>query len=141
MNSDTWAKVHGATTHFPIALSLFAAACDLVGFFGWSRSPFRAIREVAAYAIAAAAVGTIPAVVSGLLLTRGEMWGEGALRWHHRFVWPAFALIIAAAVWRMRTRRDLTRPMLAAYLLVAVAGSGLVSAAGYWGGELLQRFS
>lgn len=141
MISDTWAKVHGAATHFPIALSLFATACDLVALLGWNRAHTRTFRDVGMFAMAAAAIGAVPAVISGLLLTRGEAWGEGALRWHHRFVWPAFALIIAAGVWRARMRRDLTRPALAAYLLAAATASGLISAAGYWGGELLQRFS
>lgn len=141
MIPDTWAKVHGATTHFPIALSLFATACDLVAFLGWNLPLARTCRDVAVGSIVAAAVGTVPAVVSGLLLTRGETWGDGALRWHHVFVWPAFALIVAAGAWRAWTRRELTRSALAAYLLVAVMASGLVSAAGYWGGELLQRFT
>jgi uncharacterized membrane protein len=141
MIPDTWAKVHGAATHFPVALSLFATACDLAAWLGWDRTPARTFRDVGMYAMAAAAISAVPAVITGLLLTRGEAWGEGALRWHHRFVWPAFALIIAAAVWRTRMRRDLTRSALAAYLLAAATVSGLISAAGYWGGELLQRFT
>lgn len=141
MVSDTWAKVHGATTHFPIALSLAATMCDVVAFIGWNRANLRVIRDVATYAIVGAAIGSVPAVASGLILTRGEMWGEGALRWHHLFVWPAFTLIIAAGVWRACIRRDLTRRTLSAYLLIVVTASALISAAGYWGGELLQRFT
>ena len=41
------------------------------------------------------ALGSVPAVFSGLLMTKGSVLGHGALRMHHLFVWPAFALIIA----------------------------------------------
>jgi hypothetical protein len=42
-----------------------------------------------------AALGTVPAVLSGLIMTRGVVMGHGLLRLHHLFVWPAFALIVA----------------------------------------------
>jgi hypothetical protein len=44
--------------------------------------------------------GTVPAVVSGLAMTKGVMLGHDALRYHHLFAWPAFALIIGIAAWR-----------------------------------------
>ena len=62
--------------------------------------------------------------------------GQGALRPHHLFVWPAFGLLIGLATWRLFTGPRSPRPQFVAYLVVTAAAAALMSAAGYWGGEL-----
>src|SRR6476659_9392216 len=85
-----WDKLHGAMTHFPIALLLFSTACDFVSFT-FKKLPFaRGLRLVSFYGLAFAALASLGAVVSGIALTKGDMWGRGDFGWHHRFVWPAF---------------------------------------------------
>ena len=82
------------------------------------------------------AAGAVPAVISGLLMTKGVLLGHDALRTHHLFAWPAFAL-----VWRgdvAPAARDFaTRRTLGCYLAVVGLASALVLGAGYRGGEML----
>jgi hypothetical protein len=56
---------------------------------------------------------------------------------HHLFAWPAFALIVGTATWRSFAPDFSTRRATATYLAVAGLAGALVSAAGYWGGEML----
>ena len=83
------------------------------------------------------AMGTVPAVVSGLVMSKGVMLGHDTLRLHHLFVWPAFALIMGAATWRVLGKDLATRKAPAGYMAAVGLASALVMAAGYWGGELI----
>ena len=99
-----WDKLHGAMTHFPIALLLFSTACDFVSVM-LRKLPFaRELRSVSLYALAVAALASLGAVISGIVLTKGDLWGRGDFAWHHRFVWAAFGLLMALAVWRLVVR-------------------------------------
>jgi uncharacterized membrane protein len=132
-----WEQLHGATTHFPIALLLFSAMCDFASVL-FGRFAFAAgLRRVSFYGLAIAAAASIGAVVSGIALTRGNMWGSGELGWHHRFIWPAFGLLVLLAVWRLMVRDRISRVGLFVYLFLMFVASGLVAAAGYFGGELI----
>ena len=124
-------------THFPIALLLFSAACDF-GSVVLKKLAFAGeLRKASFYGLAISAVASIGAVVSGIALTKGNMWGRGELGWHHRFIWPAFGLLVALAVWRLIVRDQMSRSGLIVYLFLMFLTSGLVAAAGYFGGELL----
>jgi len=132
-----WDKLHGAMTHFPIALLLFSTACDFVSVI-FKKLPFSGgLRSVSFYGLAVAALASLGAVVSGIALTKGDMWGRGDFVWHHRFVWPAFGLLVALAVWRLVVRDAMSRTGLWLYLILLLLASGLVAAAGYFGGELV----
>ena len=132
-----WDKLHGAMTHFPIALLLFSTACDFVSVM-LKKLPFaREFRSVSLYALPVAALASVGAVISGIVLTKGDLWGRGDFAWHHRFVWPAFGLLMALAVWRLVVREAMSRFGLCLYLILMLLASGLVAAAGYFGGELL----
>ena len=132
-----WDKLHGATTHFPIALLLFSTLCDFVSVT-FKKLPFaRGLRLVSIYGLAVAALGSLGAVVSGIALTKGDLWGRGYLGWHHRFVWPAFGLLVALTVWRLVVRDEISRVGLCVYLILMLLASGFVAAAGYFGGEIL----
>jgi uncharacterized membrane protein len=132
-----WDKLHGAMTHFPIALLLFSTACDLVSVSFKERSFAPGLRLVSFYGLAGAAVASVGAVISGIALTKGDLWGRGYFAWHHRFVWPAFGLLVALAVWRLVARDATSRIALYLYLVLMLLASGLMAAAGYFGGELL----
>lgn len=132
-----WDKLHGATTHFPIALLLFSTLCDFVSVT-FKKLPFaRGLRLVSFYGLAVAALGSLSAVVSGIALTKGDLWGRGYLGWHHRFVWPAFGLLVALAVWRLVVGCEMSRVGTSVYLILMLLASGFVAAAGYFGGEIL----
>src|SRR5580704_5103590 len=100
MNSDFWAKAHGATVHFPIALVLCSGVLDLSGFLFPGLASRRGLHVAAYWTLLLGAMGTVPAVASGLAMSKGVMLGHGLVRFHHLFVWPAFALIVGLAAWR-----------------------------------------
>jgi uncharacterized membrane protein YoaK (UPF0700 family) len=86
-----------------------------------------------------AAAGTVPAVVSGLVLSRGVVLGHADLRMHHLFVWPVFALVAALGTWRILGRGGSALPIPAVYLAAVGLATALMLAAGYWGGEMVLR--
>ena len=132
-----WDKLHGAMTHFPIVLLLFSTACDFVSVI-FKKLPFaRELRLVSFYGLAVAALASLGAVISGIALTKGDMWGRGDFGWHHRFVWPAFGLLLGLATWRVLVRDAMSRTGVCLYLILMLLASGLVAAAGYFGGEIL----
>lgn len=132
-----FAKLHGASTHFPITLVLCSWMLDTIALIFARRPWSRTVQAAGLWAICAAALTMVPTVVTGLLMTRGSVWGHGMLRLHHLFVWPALALVVGLAVWRVQVRHVEGRKAYAAYLVCGCAAAGLISAAGYWGGELL----
>ncbi len=137
MNPAFWAKAHGAAVHFPLALLLSAGAIDAAAFALGARPVTRDLHAAGHWMTVAGALGSVPAVVSGLLMTKGHLLGHGALRMHHLFVWPAFALLVALATWRAWTGPHATRRMFVGYLLMVGVAAALMTAAGYWGGELM----
>ena len=137
MDAALWAKAHGATTHFPLALVLCSGVLDAAGFGFADRPIGRDLHAGGYWTMLLGALGTVPAVFSGLLMTKGAVLGHGALRMHHLFVWPAFALIIGLAAWRLLVGRCVSRRAFAGYLVGVGMATGLVLAAGYWGGELM----
>jgi uncharacterized membrane protein len=132
--------MHGAIVHFPVALTFFAAAADAAALAVWTRPVSFHLRAAAGYALVCGAVGSLPAVVSGLFLTHGELLGDGDLRRHHLFGWPAFALLIALATWRIaRWARPTWRGQGVFVLWLGVL-AGLMAATGHWGGRLALAY-
>jgi len=117
---------------------LVSAFCDGVSLFCGKAEQQRALRSTATITIVLGALGSYAAVATGLIMTKWQIWGHGTLLHHHQFVWPAFALMTGLATWRVITRRTAERPP-AAYLALMLLAAALVSGAGYWGGELLNR--
>lgn len=134
--SKLWANLHGGSTHFPIALMIASFLFDAAGYF--VREPHKRDLHVAGfYALLLGALATFVATVSGLAISAWQFFGQGTLGTHHDFVWPAFGLMIALAVWRLVVRETSSRPAFAAYLACAAVTAGVMAAAGYWGGEML----
>jgi uncharacterized membrane protein len=138
MNTKFWADIHGGTTHFPIALLIASFVFDAVAY-AVNRDPVRRDLHAASfYALLLGALGSFAAVLSGLIISRWEVFGGGQLGLHHRYVWPAFALIVGLAVWRLTVRERASRPAFGVYLVVTLLAAVAMAAAGYWGGEMLQ---
>ena len=139
MEPALWSKLHGATTHFPIALVFVSVFCDTVAFFGRGAAFRQKFRFVGTVTALLGALGSYAAVATGLGLTGGELWGHGELLRHHQFVWPSFVLMTALAAWRAATRGDPPRREEILYLGLAVLTALLVGGAGYWGGEMISK--
>ncbi len=138
MDPLIWPKLHGASTHFPMALAMAAALFDGLGFV-WPRSSPRKEQLHAAgyFTIILGALGTFPAVLSGLFMTKGVVLGHDALLFHHLFVWPAFAGLVGLGVWRSMVADRASTRGFAVYLVVLLLTASLMAGAGYWGGELI----
>jgi len=131
-----WGNIHGGSTHFPIALLFSSFLFDVAGF-GLHRKPISRDLHIAAfYALLLGALITFAAVLSGLIISDWQFTGGSALAKHHLFVWPAFGLIVALAVWRLIVQGRASRPAYGGYLLASLVATGLMLAAGYWGGEM-----
>ena len=137
MDASLWTKLHGGSTHFPIALMIASALFDLAGTV-WRRGPHsRDLHAAGFWALLLGALACLAAVLSGLLMTNWEAVGQGTLARHHLFVWPAFALMVGLAVWRVVVGDRASCHAFGVYLIVSLAAAGLMATAGYWGGELL----
>lgn len=132
--------MHGGMTHFPIALVLASIAFDLAGLVApenADRSRRAGLRAAGFYTLILGALSGFGAVVSGLVISHGETWGRGNLARHHAFLWPGFGLLIALAVWRLVVGNSASSRGFKVYLTASLTTGALMSAAGYWGGELL----
>ena len=132
-----WGNLHGGSTHLPIALMIASFLFDFAAYV-LNREPYkRDLHAAGFYSLLLGAAATFVAVLSGLVVSAWEFFGQGLLAKHHDFVWPAFGLMIGLAVWRLVTRNDATRPAFGLYLVAAALTAGVMGAAGYWGGEML----
>jgi uncharacterized membrane protein len=129
-------RLHGAAVHFPIALTLCAGAFEVAAVLFAARPWARELDAAGRLTLVLAALGSLPAIASGLWLTRGEVAGHGTLRLHHLFVWPAFALLVALATWRAIVGHRATRASLAVHACGVLVCGALLAAAGFFGGEM-----
>ena len=140
MSNALWAKMHGGTTHFPIALVMASTLFDLASFLlpdNPGKTRRAGFQAAGFYTIVLGALGAFGAVGSGLVMSQGQLWGRGNLARHHLFLWPAFGMLIGLAVWRLMVRDRASRGAFRIYLAGSMLTAVLIGAAGYWGGELL----
>ncbi len=131
--------MHGAAVHFPIALVVCSGALDALAFLAPGLDSRLGLRSASYWMIVLGAAGTVPAVLSGLFMSRGVLLGHDALRMHHLFVWPSFALVVGLATWRVTGRAQSGHGIRPGYLALLMLALGLLMAAGYWGGELILK--
>src|ERR1700740_2141411 len=97
--ANLWEMMHGGSTHLPIALMLVSAVSDGLGCLIKTDQVRDRFYVAGFIMLIAGTLGAFPAVLSGLILARWEIGGDGALFWHHVFLWPAFGLLIGFLVW------------------------------------------
>ena len=129
--------MHGGATHFPIALLMVSVVFDHAGFWWRDELRRREFRSVGFHCLLLAAAVSPFAVLSGLVLSKGQLMGTGALALHHVFIWPAFGLLTGLAVWRLVVRERASRRASGRYLVLATLTVAAMLTAGYWGGEML----
>jgi uncharacterized membrane protein len=140
MDNSLWVKMHGGTTHFPIALVITSVLFDLAGWVvpeNTDKSRRAGFHVAGFYTLVLGTLGALGAVFSGLVLSHGQLWGRGNLGRHHAFLWPAFGLLIALTVWRLVIGNRGSNRAFQIYLVVSMFTGALMATAGYWGGELL----
>ena len=129
--------MHGGSTHFPIVLLLASVVFD---FAGWRLRDEGLRRGLQLAGFGSAVVGVLGgfgAVISGLVMSRGEMLGSGYEKFHHLFVWPAFSLCVVLVAWRLCRHGRIPQGGFGVYLAGMSVASALMMGAGYWGGEML----
>lgn len=136
-NASFWERLHGGSTHLPIALALTSALLDGIGSLVPSGKIRENFRFSGYFTLLLATLGAVPAVISGLVLTHGDAFGSGVILLHHYFVWPSFALLVALAVWRSVVRHRTSKGGFSIYLIAVVTVAVGISIAGFWGGELI----
>ena len=124
---------HVELIHFPIALFITAVAFDLIG--QWTKR--RGLAQAAYYNLLAAAISTVPVLVTGLLAWQFQLEGQrlkGILLLH--LVLACVSTVMIWLVWwvHFRARRTVFLPSyrLAAELLAVV----VVALTGHLGGFL-----
>ena len=136
-NASFWERLHGGSTHLPIALALTSALLDGIGSLVPAGKMREHFRFSGYFTLLLAALGAVPAVISGLMLTHWDALGSGVILLHHYFVWPSFALLVALVVWRSVVRHRTSRVGFSIYLIAIVTVAVGISIAGFWGGELI----
>ena len=124
--------MHGAAVHFPMALVLCSGVLDVAGRLLTSSASRRGLSAAGYWTMLLGAAGSVPAVASGLVLSKGMLLGHDALRMHHLFVWPSFGLIMGLATWRA-LGKDEAHEATIGYLAVVGLAAVFVLAAGYLG--------
>jgi uncharacterized membrane protein len=139
IDPELWPKLHGAMTHFTVALSFASVLFDAAAFVFPGSNRSRGLHLAGFYTLEIGALGSFGAVFTGLIMTNWSLLGHGALGAHHAFVWPAFALLIELALWRLFVRESASRRAFGLYLVLAVVLLGLMGGAGATGGEMLLK--
>jgi mono/diheme cytochrome c family protein len=137
MNTLFWQRMHGGATHFPIVLLLASVIFDSVAWRSRDESLRRGLHLAGLGSAVVGVLGGFGAVISGLVMTRGQMLGTGYEKLHHLFVWPAFGLCVAFVAWRLFSRGTIPPLGRATYLAGMTLAAALITGAGYWGGEML----
>jgi len=137
MDEAFWLRMHGGTTHFPIALVLTSMLLDLLGYFWPSEPRRRELHTAGFYLLMVGTLASFGAVLSGLIISKWVILGTGLKARHHLFVWPSFGLMIALAIWRLLVGYEGSRQGFALYLMTMILTSVLIATAGYWGGEMV----
>lgn len=131
-----WLRIHGGATHFPIVLLFVSVLLDGLALRWPNKSARSGFHSAAALLAYIAVIASFGAVISGLVISRWRTTGTGSLLQHHLFVWPAFALSIALAVWRLLRGDRASVRAFGIYIGGMAVASALMFAAGYWGGEM-----
>ncbi|HEY3282542.1 MAG TPA: DUF2231 domain-containing protein [Armatimonadota bacterium] len=137
MPVPSWLELHGALTHFPIALLLTACAFEIVGAV--LRRPD--VRQFALWLLVGAVLTALPSLATGWL-AGGDLFGRSGspprIFVLHRAA--AFATAGGAALllaWRL-VRRDKLSPRAQSAAALALIGCSLcVGFTGYLGGKMV----
>jgi uncharacterized membrane protein len=123
----SWQHIHGASTHFPIALLAVSLFFDL-GALAFRQTGWR---TAAFYTLILGTIAAIPACLSGLTGGNGwfgnDAWTSGPINNHRLISLIASGVALLLTLWRCLRRDKLERGELVVYLIImafVVAGVG-----------------
>lgn len=125
---------HVVLIHFPVALFIGAVAFDLIA----QRSRRQGLADAAYYNLLAAAISTLPALVTGVLAWQLQLEGQklkGILLLH--LILACVSSVMIWLVWGMHFRARKRAEGLPGYrLAIEILAVGLVALTGHLGGFL-----
>ncbi len=135
-----WQHIHGASSHFPIALLILSVVFDLGSSWrknaGW--------RAVGFWCIIVAAIIAVPATVSGLSANLGwfgvEKWDAEQMVLHRNIALATGGMSIVLALWRSLRRDDLKGGAWAVYLGLAIMTALGISYTGWLGAYVARGY-
>lgn len=137
MQLPSWVELHGAITHFPIAL-LFAAFAYEAGAAIWHK---REWRIVSFWLLVAAVVMVVPALATGWLagyiFTAGSAEPPRIFVVHRLVAFVTGGLALVLLLWRVKAKDQLSDKALTASMVLTVLIAGVVGYTGYLGGEMV----
>lgn len=135
-----WQHVHGASVHFPVALAIVSALFDL-GALAFKRDTWR---TVGFWCLIAAAVVSIPAVLSGLAGQLGwfgiEKWEAGKLIQHRNLAFVCSGALLVLSAWRIAARDRASVGLRVVQLLIALVGAVAAGWTGYVGAYVARGY-
>jgi len=137
MGQIPWPEMHGAVTHFPVALLITSAAYDVGAIV--LRKP--AWRAASLWMLLAAAILALPALLSGAMTGEAMFGSSGpapAVYTSHRaaaFATTVLAILLLA--WRGATRDNLEKGALGVSVILSVLVAGSVGYTGFLGGKMV----
>lgn len=126
---------HVVLIHFPIALLLMGVLFDFLA--QWTKN--RALAAAAYYNLLAAAISTIPTLITGILAWQWALDGhkvKGVLLLHLVFAGASTVLIWIVAAVHFRGRRTPEGPLPTYRLPIEVLAAALIALTGHLGGFL-----
>jgi len=128
-----WYHLHGALTHFPIALAIISFVFDFAG--AAFRKP--SLRAAGFWTLVMAALAAVPAVATGFF-TAHDYGTAKSLLIHRNTSVAAGVLLLGLALWRGLRRDDLSRASFIAYLVGVLLAAGAIGLTGWLGSRVVN---
>ncbi len=132
----SWPEMHGALTHFPVALLITAAVFEIAAAV--LRKP--AGRIVSLWLLVAAVVMAVPTLLTGWF-TGNHIFGArrapSVFVWHRAAAFTTVGLAVVLLLMRLRKKDQMTGGALAVSLFLILSIAGVVGFTGYLGGKMV----
>ncbi len=133
-----WEHVHGASSHFPIAMMFVSFAFDLGAIVFRNRN----WRTVGFWTLIVAAIIAVPTILSGLTGLYGwfgfEKWDSKTMLLHRNLALFSGGAVILLALWRGLRRDKLGKGEFIAYMIIVTAATAGIGYTGYLGAYVAQ---
>ncbi len=129
---------HPVLVHFTIALFVVAVLLDLAGVVT-RRPDLHFVAWVNLLLAAVLTVGTVATGMTAEVLSKPTLEGHWTLDIHKIFAAGTSAVLLVLVVWRAALRGRFPGRGAVLFVLLGLLGVGLVTGAGYYGGEMVYK--
>jgi len=128
--------IHPILVHFTIALFSLSVLFDILGKLTRNQR----FHSAAWYNLIFASLSVIATVIFGLIAEARAPHtdaGHALLKTHETLGFIVLGIILILTIWRIILKGKMPTKALAAYLVIAILGVGLMFVGGYYGGEMV----